>query len=52
MNLTLKGHKIQATENKVLRKISALKKDEESEHFRILHNEELRDLYSSLCVVG
>jgi hypothetical protein len=34
-------------ENRVLRRIFGLKRDEMTGEFRKLHNEELRDLYSS-----
>jgi hypothetical protein len=38
-------------ENSVLRKIFRLKRDEMSEEWRKLHNEELRDFYSSPSII-
>jgi hypothetical protein len=38
-------------ENKVLRKIFGLKRDEVTRQWRKLHNEELRDLYSSPSII-
>jgi hypothetical protein len=38
-------------ENRVLRRIFGPKKDEVTGKRRILHNEELRDLYSSLSII-
>jgi hypothetical protein len=38
-------------ENRVLRRIFGLKRDEVTGEFRKLHNEELRDLYSSPNIV-
>jgi hypothetical protein len=37
-------------ENRVLRKIFGPKRDEMTEEWRKLHNEELRELYSSLSI--
>jgi hypothetical protein len=39
-------HRLKVFENKVLRRIFALKRDEVTGGWRKLHNEELRDLYS------
>jgi hypothetical protein len=38
-------------ENRVLRRIFGLKGDEKKGEWRKLHNEELRDLYSSLSII-
>jgi hypothetical protein len=38
-------------ENRVLRRIFGLKRDEVTEEWRKLHNEELRDLYSSPSII-
>jgi hypothetical protein len=38
-------------ENRVLRRILGLKKDEVTGAWRKLHNEELRDLYSSPSII-
>jgi hypothetical protein len=38
-------------ENKVLRRIFGPKRDEVTGGWRKLHNEELRDLYSSLSII-
>jgi hypothetical protein len=40
-------YRLSVFENRVLRRISGLKKDEETEVWRKLHYEELRNLYSS-----
>jgi hypothetical protein len=40
-------HRLRVFENKVLRRIFGLKRDEVTGRWRKLHNEELRDLYSS-----
>jgi hypothetical protein len=38
-------------ENRVLRRIFGLKRDEVTGEWRILHNEELHDLYSSPSII-
>jgi hypothetical protein len=43
--------RLQVFENKVLRNLPGLKEDAGSEQLRILHNEELRDLYRSHSIV-
>jgi hypothetical protein len=51
-SLTLrKEHRLRAFENKVLRRIFGLKRDEVTGGRRKLHNEELRDLYCSPSIV-
>jgi hypothetical protein len=40
-------HEAQGLENRALKEISASKKDEISEQFKVLYKEELRDLYIS-----
>jgi hypothetical protein len=45
-------HKLQVSEKEVLSKIYGSKKDEVSQQFRTLCNEELGDLYRSSSVVG
>jgi uncharacterized membrane protein len=42
-----KEHRLRVFENRVLRKVFGPKKDEVTSEWRKLHNEELRDLYSS-----
>jgi hypothetical protein len=44
-------HRLRVFENKVLRKIFGPKRDEVTGGLRKLHNEELRDLYSSPSIV-
>jgi hypothetical protein len=51
-SLTLKEeHWLRVLENKVLRKIFGQKRDEVTGGLRKLHNEELRDLYSSPRII-
>jgi hypothetical protein len=40
-------HRLRVSENRVLRKIFGPKRDEVTEDWRKLHNEELNDLYFS-----
>jgi hypothetical protein len=44
-------HRLRVFENRVLRRIFGPKRDEVTGEWRKLHNEELRDLYSSLSIV-
>jgi hypothetical protein len=44
-------HRLRVFENKVLRRIFGLKRDEVTGEWRKLHNEELRDLYSSPSII-
>jgi hypothetical protein len=51
--LTLREkHRLRVFENKVLRRIFGPKRDEVTGGWRKLHNEELRDLYSSPSIIG
>jgi hypothetical protein len=51
-SLTLREeHRLRVFENKVLRRIFGPKRDEVTGGWRKLHNEELRDLYSSPSVI-
>jgi hypothetical protein len=51
-SLTLWGeHRLRVFENRVLRRIFELKRDEVMGEWRKLHNEELRDLYSSPSII-
>jgi hypothetical protein len=51
-SLTLReGHRLRVFENKVLRRIFGPKRDEVTGRWRKLHNEELRDLYSSRGII-
>jgi hypothetical protein len=51
-SLTLKEeHKLRAFENRVLRRIFGPKRDKVTGGWRKLHNEELRDLYSSSSII-
>jgi hypothetical protein len=50
--LTLREeHRLRVFENRVLRRIFGTKRDEVTGEWRKLHNEELRDLYSSSSVI-
>jgi hypothetical protein len=52
MSLTLREqHRLRVFENRVLRRIFGPKGDEVTEEWRKLHNEELRDLYSSPSII-
>jgi hypothetical protein len=51
-SLTLReDHRLRVFENKVLRRIFGSKRDEVMGEWRKLHNEELRDLYSSPSII-
>jgi hypothetical protein len=51
-SLTLwEEHRLRVFENRVLRRIFGPKRDEVTAEWRKLHNEELRDLYSSPSIV-
>jgi hypothetical protein len=51
-SLTLKEeHRLRVFENRVLRRIFGLKRDEVTGEWRKLNNEELRDLYSSPSII-
>jgi hypothetical protein len=51
-SLTLREeHRLRVFENKVLRRIFGPKRDEVTGGWRKLHNEELRDLYSSASII-
>jgi hypothetical protein len=43
--------RLRALENRVLRRILGHKRDEVTEEWRKLHNEELNDLYCSLNII-
>jgi hypothetical protein len=50
--LTLREeHRLRVFENRVLRWLFGPKRDEETGEWRKLHNEELRDLYSSSSII-
>jgi hypothetical protein len=51
-SLTLREeHRLKVFENKVLRRIFGPKRDEVTGGWRKLHNEEIRDLYSSPSII-
>jgi hypothetical protein len=51
-SLTLREeHRLRVFENRVLRKIVGPKRDEVTGEWRKLHNEKLRDLYSSPSII-
>jgi hypothetical protein len=53
LSLTLReGHRLRVFENRVLRRIFGLKRDEVTGGWRKLHNEELHGLYSSSSIVS
>jgi hypothetical protein len=47
----LDEHRLRVFENRVLRRIFGPKRDEVMVEWRKWHNEELRDLYSSLNII-
>jgi uncharacterized membrane protein len=52
-SLTLREeHRLRVFENRVLGRIFGPKRDEVTGEWRKLHNKELRDLYSSLSIIG
>jgi hypothetical protein len=51
-SLTVKEeHRLKVFENRVFRRIFGPKRDEMTGEWRKMHNEELRDLYSSLSII-
>jgi hypothetical protein len=52
LSLTLREeHRLRVFENRVLRRLFGLKRDEVMGEWRIMHNEELRNLYSSTSII-
>jgi hypothetical protein len=51
MELVREEYRLRVFENRVLRRIFGLKRDEVTGEWRKLHNEELLDLYSSLSII-
>jgi hypothetical protein len=52
-SLTLREeHRLRVFEDRVLRRIFGPKRDEVTGEWRKLHNEELRDLYTSLSIIS
>jgi hypothetical protein len=52
LSLTLREeHRLRVFENRVLRRIFGPKRDEVTGQWRKLHNEELRELYSSSSII-
>jgi hypothetical protein len=47
----MEEHRLRVFENRVLRRISGPKRDEMTGGWRKLHNEELRNLYSSPSII-
>jgi hypothetical protein len=47
----MEEHRLRVFENRVLRRIFGPKRDEVTGEWRKLHNEELRDLYSSPSII-
>jgi hypothetical protein len=47
----MEEHRLRVFENRLLRKTFGPKRDEVAGEWRKLHNEELRDLYSSLSII-
>jgi hypothetical protein len=47
----MEEHRLRVFENRVLRRIFGLKRDEVTGRWIKLHNEELRDLYSSPSII-
>jgi hypothetical protein len=45
-------HRLRVFENRVLRRIFGPKRDEVTDEWRKLHNEELHDLYSSPSIIS
>jgi hypothetical protein len=48
----MEEHRLRVFENRLLRRIFGLKRDEVTEDWRKLHNEELHNLYSSPSIIG